>query len=141
MGVVYGFSREKGEKQSLREMDRLYGITTHQSKGSKFFPKYRGLGVGVGFMTKSNYGHGVSWRFATFRTISRTPGMNYAQTKYRRNSPHLSMVCCGSVGGAMGIVCTIGVKTSAIYQDWQRCTYRGRLCEKCILWDRAKVGR
>lgn len=65
MGVVYGFSREKGEKQSLREMDRLYGITTHQSKGSKFFPKYRGLGVGVGFMTKSNYGHGVSWRFAT----------------------------------------------------------------------------
>ena len=68
-------------------MDRLYGITTRQPKGSKFFPKYRGLGVGVGFMTKSNYGHGVSWRFATFRTISRTPGTSYAHTEYQTEFP------------------------------------------------------
>ena len=42
--------------ESLLETDRFYGITTHQPKESAVFPEYRGLDIGVGFLTKSNYG-------------------------------------------------------------------------------------
>ena len=72
-------------------------------------------------MTKSNYGHGVSWRFATCWTISRTPGTSYVHVEILGGIPHvfngLPWVCGQCYANSL----PVGVKTFAPLSAWVEC--------------------
>lgn len=157
MGVVYGFSRIK-----VAQIDRkgtFYGITTHRRKSIKVASgvwilrsiaiekkrndSVRAMGTRLHdkILTMGVVYLGGSQRL---RTISRTPGKDYAHVEISDGIPHvfngLPWVCGQFYGNSL----SVGVKTFAPYpHGWsvQRYAYRGRLCEKCILRDRAEVGK
>ena len=104
---------------------------------------------------RESYGDSATWQNLTMgvvylggsqriRTVSRTPGVDYIHVEILGGIPHvfngLPWVCGQCYANSL----PVGVKTFAPYPyGWsvRRCTYRGRLCEKCILRDRAEVGK